>query len=85
MGANLLNTVLAYKPDLVVLSGFMRILPSCVVDALSPNLINTHPSYLPEFPGMNAVEDALRAGVKQPVQVLSGWTMELTRALLYLR
>ncbi|CAD66777.1 MAG: phosphoribosylglycinamide formyltransferase [Tropheryma whipplei] len=63
-GANLLNTVLAYKPDLVVLSGFMRILPSCVVDALSPNLINTHPSYLPEFPGMNAVEDALRAGVK---------------------
>ena len=31
-------------------------------DALSPNLINTHPAYLPEFPGAHAVRDALAAG-----------------------
>ena len=60
----LLENVKFYQPDLVVLAGFMRILPSSVVDALSPNLINIHPSILPAFPGAHAVRDALRAGVK---------------------
>ena len=54
-----------WKPDLVVLSGLMRLLPSAVVDAWSPSLINTHPAYLPEFPGAHAVRDALEAGVVQ--------------------
>jgi len=43
----------------------MRLLPPSVVAALSPNLLNTHPSYLPEFPGAHAVRDALAAGVTQ--------------------
>jgi phosphoribosylglycinamide formyltransferase 1 len=46
-----------------VLSGFMKLLPPRVVDALSPALINTHPAYLPEFPGAHGVRDALAAGV----------------------
>jgi phosphoribosylglycinamide formyltransferase-1 len=37
----------------------MRILPANFVAALSPNLINTHPSLLPAFPGGHAVRDAL--------------------------
>jgi len=36
-----------------------------VVAALSPNLLNTHPAYLPEFPGAHAVRDALAAGVTE--------------------
>jgi phosphoribosylglycinamide formyltransferase-1 len=60
----LLHSIQFHKPDLVVLAGFMRILPRSVVDALSPNLINIHPSMLPAFPGAHAVRDALRAGVK---------------------
>jgi phosphoribosylglycinamide formyltransferase-1 len=51
-----------FKPDLVVLAGFMRILPPNFVQALSPNLINMHPSLLPDFPGAHAVRDALAAG-----------------------
>jgi phosphoribosylglycinamide formyltransferase-1 len=60
----LLANVQHFEPDLVVLAGFMRILPANFVQALSPNLINTHPSLLPAFPGAHAVRDALSAGAK---------------------
>lgn len=58
----LLRSIEFHKPDLVVLAGFMRILPRSVVDALSPKIINIHPSLLPAFPGAHAVRDALAAG-----------------------
>ena len=58
----LLRSIEFHKPDLVVLAGFMRILPKSVVDALSPKIINIHPSLLPAFPGAHAVRDALAAG-----------------------
>jgi phosphoribosylglycinamide formyltransferase-1 len=58
----LLANVQHFEPDLVVLAGFMRILPANFVNALTPNLINMHPSLLPEFPGAHAVRDALAAG-----------------------
>ena len=57
----LLANINHFKPDLVVLAGFMKILPANFVSALSPNLINTHPSLLPAFPGAHAVRDALEA------------------------
>ncbi|MCX6501725.1 MAG: phosphoribosylglycinamide formyltransferase [Microbacterium sp.] len=61
-----LNAQLAvWQPDLVVLSGLMRLVPPAVVAAWSPHLVNTHPAYLPEFPGAHAVRDALAAGVPQ--------------------
>lgn len=64
-GDALLEQVRVWQPDLVVLSGFMKLLPPRVVAALAPNLINTHPAYLPEFPGAHAVRDALTAGVTE--------------------
>jgi phosphoribosylglycinamide formyltransferase-1 len=64
-GRSLLDAVQAWSPDLVVLSGFMRLLPPEVVDALFPRLLNTHPAYLPEFPGAHAVRDAVAAGVPE--------------------
>lgn len=62
-GDELLEQIQLWQPDLVVLSGLMRLLPPRVVSALSPNLINTHPAYLPEFPGAHGVRDAIAAGV----------------------
>ncbi len=62
-GDELLEQIQLWKPDLVVLSGFMKILPPRVVSALAPQIINTHPAYLPEFPGAHGVRDALAAGV----------------------
>jgi phosphoribosylglycinamide formyltransferase-1 len=64
-GDELLARIRQWQPDLVVLSGFMRLVPPAVVAALSPHLINTHPAYLPEFPGAHGVRDALAAGVDQ--------------------
>ena len=64
-GDALLDQIQVWNPDLVVLSGFMKLLPPRVIAALSPNLINTHPAYLPEFPGAHAVRDALTAGVSE--------------------
>lgn len=55
----------AVVPDLVVLSGLMRLVPTAVVERWAPMLINTHPAYLPEFPGAHGVRDALAAGVTQ--------------------
>ncbi|MGW9113920.1 phosphoribosylglycinamide formyltransferase [Microbacterium sp. NPDC055683] len=51
--------------DLVVLSGLMRLLPGALVDEFAPRLINTHPAFLPEFPGAHGVRDALAAGVDE--------------------
>ena len=64
-GDALLEQIQVWSPDLVVLSGFMKLLPPRVVAALSPALINTHPAYLPEFPGAHGVRDAIAAGVEQ--------------------
>lgn len=61
----LLANIRFFKADLVVLAGFMRVLPAEFVAALSPNLINLHPSLLPQYPGAHAVADALAAGAQQ--------------------
>jgi len=62
-GEELQRQLEVWAPDLVVLSGLMRLLPPAVVQAWAPRLINTHPAYLPEFPGAHGVRDALAAGV----------------------
>jgi phosphoribosylglycinamide formyltransferase-1 len=61
----LATTLLGYQPDVIILSGFMKLVPSTVVSQFFPRIINTHPAFLPEFPGAHAVRDALEAGVSQ--------------------
>ena len=53
-----------YDYDLVCLDGYMRILTEEFV-ADQPTILNVHPSLLPAFPGMDAHEQVLDAGVKQ--------------------
>ncbi|QMU97491.1 phosphoribosylglycinamide formyltransferase [Microbacterium esteraromaticum] len=64
-GQELAEQLDAWQPDLIVLSGLMRLLPPAVVERYAPNIINTHPAYLPEFPGAHGVRDALAAGVTE--------------------
>jgi len=64
-GDELLARLREWEPELVVLSGLMRLLPRQLVAAYSSAIINTHPAYLPEFPGAHGVRDALAAGATQ--------------------
>lgn len=47
--------------DYIVLAGFMRLLPSYFVDAFDHKIINIHPSLLPKYPGLNAIEQNYQA------------------------
>ncbi|WOF23994.1 phosphoribosylglycinamide formyltransferase [Microbacterium betulae] len=64
-GEELARRLRAVGADLIVLSGLMRLLPASVVDEFGPRIVNTHPAYLPEFPGAHGVRDALAAGADQ--------------------
>jgi phosphoribosylglycinamide formyltransferase-1 len=54
-----------YEPDLVVLAGFMRILTGPFTQRYAGRLINTHPSLLPKYRGVDAVGQALAAGERE--------------------
>ena len=49
---------------LVVLAGYMELLGAAFLDRFPSAVINVHPSLLPAFPGLGAVEQALAYGVK---------------------
>ena len=52
----------AYNVDLVVMAGWMRIVSKKFCDAFAGRLINLHPSLLPKYKGLHAVEQALKSG-----------------------
>lgn len=64
-GAELAEQLRVWNPDLIVLSGLMRLLPAEVVEEFAPRILNTHPAFLPEFPGAHGVRDALAAGAER--------------------
>lgn len=59
-----IEAIAAEKPGLVVLAGFMRILRPSFISAFEGRIINLHPSLLPSFPGLDAIGQAWRRGVK---------------------
>ncbi|MFC6862180.1 bifunctional phosphoribosylaminoimidazolecarboxamide formyltransferase/IMP cyclohydrolase [Halomicroarcula sp. GCM10025817] len=58
-----LDALAEYDFDLVTLDGYMRVLSETFLDE-APTTLNVHPSLLPNFPGMDAHEQVLEAGVK---------------------
>ncbi|EAS41384.1 phosphoribosylglycinamide formyltransferase [Photobacterium profundum] len=51
-----------FKPDLVILAGYMRILSGEFVRHFQGKLLNVHPSLLPKYPGLHTHQRALDAG-----------------------
>jgi phosphoribosylglycinamide formyltransferase-1 len=60
----ILDLANSHHVDALVLAGFMRILGPAAPRTLPNRIVNIHPSLLPAFPGRDAVEQALAAGVK---------------------
>lgn len=54
-----------HSVELVVLAGFMQLLTKPFLARFPERVINVHPSLLPAFPGMHAIEEALAAGVPE--------------------
>jgi len=63
--AALATAIDEFRPRLVALAGFMRVLTPGFVERYRGRLLNIHPSLLPDFPGLHTHERALRAGVSR--------------------
>ena len=58
----LFDAAAEFRPDLIVLAGFMRVIDSNVVEAWRGRIVNIHPSLLPKYPGLRTHQRALDAG-----------------------
>ena len=61
----LARQVAELEPDLIVLAGFMRILPEDFIEQYKDRILNIHPSLLPEFKGLHTHRRALEAEHEQ--------------------
>ena len=52
----------AYNVDLIVMAGWMRVVSKKFCDAFAGQIINLHPSLLPKYKGLHAVEQAFKSG-----------------------
>ena len=70
--SKIVKTLQEYDVEWVIMAGWMRIATKVLIDAFPNQIINIHPSLLPSFKGIKAVEKALNAGVK-----ITGCTVHL--------
>ena len=59
-----IEEIMKSEPDLIVLAGFMKIVKPTFIKAFNGAIVNLHPSLLPSFKGLNAIERAFEYGVK---------------------
>tara|TARA_B100001250_G_scaffold230885_1_gene198145 strand:+ start:1128 stop:1751 length:624 start_codon:yes stop_codon:yes gene_type:complete len=52
----------AWRVDLIVMAGWMRIVTKKLIDAFPNRIINLHPSLLPKYKGLHAIEQAMDSG-----------------------
>jgi len=54
-----------FRPDLVVLCGYLHILTAPMLERFPERVINVHDSDLPRYPGLHATRDAILAGERE--------------------
>src|ERR671932_1679873 len=74
LDGKIVDTLRQYQVEWVVMAGWMRLVTPVLIEAFPDRIINIHPSLLPSFKGVRAVEQALEAGVK-----ITGCTVHLAR------
>ncbi|NJL78505.1 MAG: phosphoribosylglycinamide formyltransferase [Richelia sp. SM1_7_0] len=68
----IVQTLHKHDVEWVIMAGWMRLVTQTLIDAFPDKIINIHPSLLPSFKGVNAIEQAIEAGVK-----ITGCTVHL--------
>ena len=68
----IINIFTQNNVEIVVMAGWMRIVSSKLINKYNNRLINIHPSLLPSFKGLDAVQKAIDYGVR-----ISGCTVHL--------
>jgi phosphoribosylglycinamide formyltransferase-1 len=63
--AAMADWVESHHPDLIVLAGYMQLLSEPFVARFRGRIVNIHPALLPSFPGLDAIGQALAAGVEE--------------------
>ena len=58
----IIDVMRAWKVDLIVLAGWMKIISPKLIEAFPDKIINLHPSMLPKYKGLHAIERALESG-----------------------
>ena len=70
--AQIVQNLRQWDVEWVVMAGWMRLVTPVLIEAFPNQIINIHPSLLPSFKGIRAIEQALNAGVK-----ITGCTVHL--------
>lgn len=60
----ILQKLREYDVEFIALAGYMRLIGPTLLEAYEQKIVNIHPSLLPAFPGLDAIGQAFRAGVK---------------------
>lgn len=63
--ATMADWVDSHHPELIVLAGYMQLLSEAFVARFRNRIVNIHPALLPDFPGLDAIGQALAAGVEE--------------------
>jgi len=58
----IIDVMRAWRVDLIILAGWMRIISPKLIDAFPNKIINLHPSLLPKYKGLHAIEQAMESG-----------------------
>jgi phosphoribosylglycinamide formyltransferase-1 len=75
--AGLAAAIDPYRPDLICLSGFLRILTPGFVARYPQRILNTHPALLPAFGGRGMYGERVHQSVLQAGVAVSGCTIHL--------
>lgn len=68
----ILQVLLSYQVEWIFLAGYLRIIGPTILHAYTNKIVNIHPSLLPAFPGLHAIEQAYEYRVR-----ISGVTVHL--------
>ncbi|WP_414620056.1 phosphoribosylglycinamide formyltransferase [Calothrix sp. CCY 0018] len=68
----IVQTLHQHGVEWVIMAGWMRLVTQVLIDAFPQKIINIHPSLLPSFKGVGAIEQAIEAQVK-----ITGCTVHL--------